>query len=71
VRPEALPPGSAVFDLAYAPGETALVRAARARGHRAMDGTTMLVEQGAAAFERWFGQPPDRGVMWDAIRSAR
>jgi shikimate dehydrogenase len=71
VRAAALAPGSAVFDLAYAPGETALVRAAKALGHRAMDGTTMLVEQGAAAFERWFGQPPDRDVMWDAIRSLR
>ena len=71
VSAEMLEPGAAVFDLAYAPGETALVRAARARGHRAMDGMTMLVEQGAAAFERWFGQPADRDVMWDAIRSIR
>ena len=71
VSPRALPGGCAVIDLAYARGETTLVREARSRGHRAMDGLTMLIEQGAAAFERWFGQPPDRSVMWSAIQSSR
>jgi shikimate dehydrogenase len=71
VEPAALAPGCALFDLAYAPGETTLVRAARARGHRAMDGIVMLVEQGAAAFERWFGQRADRDAMWGAIRSSQ
>jgi shikimate 5-dehydrogenase len=27
----------------------------------------MLVEQGAAAFARWFGVEPDRSVMWRAL----
>ncbi len=67
VRIELLPPESAVFDLAYAPGETAWVRAARAAGHRAADGEGMLIEQGAIAFERWFGIPPDRNAMWKAL----
>lgn len=62
---------SAVLDLAYRAGETALVRDARARGLRALDGLTMLVEQGALAFERWFGIAPDRGVMWEAVKSKR
>ena len=62
-----LPPGAAVLDLVYAPGETAWVRAARAAGHPARDGIVMLVEQGAAAFERWFGQPPDRDAMWASL----
>lgn len=65
---EALPPACAVFDLAYAAGETAWVRAARAAGHRAADGEGMLIEQGAIAFERWFGVPPDRNAMWKALR---
>jgi shikimate dehydrogenase len=65
-----LPPGADVLDLVYRPGETAWVRAARARGHRAADGLTMLVEQGALAFERWFGFPPDRAAMWAAAVSA-
>jgi shikimate dehydrogenase len=63
----ALAPGAAVLDLVYRPGETALARAARAAGHRASDGMAMLVEQGAAAFARWFGTEPDRRVMWRAL----
>jgi shikimate dehydrogenase len=64
----ALPPGAAVFDLAYRAGETSWVRAARAAGHRAADGEGMLVEQGALAFTRWFGIEPDRNAMWRAMR---
>jgi shikimate dehydrogenase len=44
------------------------VRAARARGLLACDGLPMLVEQGALAFERWFGMAPDREAMWSAVR---
>jgi shikimate 5-dehydrogenase len=29
----------------------------------------MLVEQGALAFERWFGAIPDRAAMWKAVHS--
>lgn len=68
---DALAKGSAVLDLAYRLRETAFVRDARARGHRAMDGITMLVEQGALSFERWFGVAPDRAAMWDAIKAKR
>jgi shikimate 5-dehydrogenase len=35
-----------------------------------MDGLLMLVEQGAAAFERWFNVAPDRRAMWDALGRA-
>ncbi|MDQ8165160.1 MAG: hypothetical protein P3A28_05310 [Gemmatimonadota bacterium] len=28
----------------------------------------MLIEQGALAFERWFGLPPNRAVMREAVR---
>lgn len=62
-----LPAGSAVFDLIYSPTETAWVRDARETGHRAADGEGMLLEQGALAFERWFGRAPDRGAMWRAM----
>ncbi len=64
----ALARGAAVLDLVYRPGETAWVRAARARGHAATDGLGMLIAQGALAFERWLGIAPDRRVMWDAVR---
>jgi shikimate dehydrogenase len=59
--------GTAVFDLVYAKGETAWVRAARASGLRALDGLRMLVEQGAVSFSRWFGREPDRRVLWQSI----
>ena len=57
-----------VLDLVYRPGETPWVQQARAAGHRAADGLTMLVEQGAAAWDGWFGRPADRRVMWSALR---
>ena len=64
---DALPAGAAVLDLAYRPGETRWVREARGRGHPAADGLTMLLEQGALAFERWTGRAPDRAAMRAAI----
>ena len=63
-----LSPEAAVVDLVYRRGGTALVRAARARGHRAAGGLRMLVGQGARSFERWFGMPANRDVMWEAVR---
>jgi shikimate dehydrogenase len=68
VAVERLRRDAAVLDLVYRPGETAWVRAARAAGHRALDGLPMLVEQAALAFERWFAVTPDRDVMWQAVR---
>lgn len=62
----ALPKGAAVLDLVYKRGETSWVRGARGRGHRACDGLAMLIEQAAAAFERWTGMKPDKDVMWEA-----
>ena len=60
---------AAVVDLVYRTDETALVKAARRRQLLACDGLPMLIEQGALAFERWFGMPPDREAMWSAVRS--
>jgi shikimate dehydrogenase len=61
----------AVLDLVYRPDETALVRAARARGLLAADGGEMLVRQGAEAFERWWDRPAPLAVMLDALASVR
>jgi shikimate dehydrogenase len=69
VDPAQLPHGADVVDLVYRPGETAWVQAARAHGHRACDGLAMLVEQGALAFEQWFGQAADRRAMWRALHA--
>ncbi len=63
-----LPLRACVFDLAYVRAETAWVRAARAAGRPAADGLGMLIAQGALAFERWFGEAPDREAMWASVR---
>lgn len=68
VSPGSIPPGAAVLDLTYRRGRTPWVKACRHRGLRADDGLPMLVEQGALAFERWFGVEPDREAMWRAVR---
>lgn len=65
--PTLLAPGAAVIDLVYRRGATAWVRAARRLGLRATDGTTVLLEQGALAFERWLGIAPDRQAMREAL----
>lgn len=65
---ESIPRRALVVDLAYRPEETAWVRAARDAGRVAADGLSMLLEQGALSFERWFGFAPDRAAMRRAIR---
>jgi shikimate dehydrogenase len=67
IDPTLVPRETAVVDLVYRPGKTAFVRRLEVRGNSAVDGLPMLVEQGALAFERWFGQSPDRSVMWRAL----
>ncbi|HSH44445.1 MAG TPA: hypothetical protein VK966_01180, partial [Longimicrobiales bacterium] len=57
----------AVLDLTYRPEGTAWVRDARGRGIPAADGTEMLLRQGAAAFQRWFGTEPSLDVMRTAL----
>ena len=56
----ALPPDATVFDMVYAPPETPLLRDARARGLRTIDGLAMLAEQGAMAFAAFFNAGPDQ-----------
>lgn len=57
ISPGLLQPGQCVYDIVT--HETALHRAATARGCRAATGRGMLLWQGAIAFEHWFGQIPD------------
>lgn len=55
-----VPPGAVVYDIVYAPLETPLLAQAAARGHRTVDGLSMLIGQAAIAFEQFFGRPPPR-----------
>lgn len=54
------PPGSIAYDVVTAPRDTAFLQAARANGHRTIDGLSMLIGQAAAAFAKFFGQPAPR-----------
>lgn len=53
-----LPRHALVSDIIYVPLETPLLAAARARGHVAVDGLGMLLNQARPAFEHWFGVRP-------------
>lgn len=51
-----------VYDLVYAPLETKLIKAARARGLEAIGGLEMLIGQARIAFELFFdAEPPAEG----------
>ncbi|HVS08199.1 MAG TPA: shikimate dehydrogenase [Candidatus Dormibacteraeota bacterium] len=63
-------PSQFVFDLVYEPPLTPLLRGAREQGARAMNGLTMLLFQGLAAFEIWTGQPPPEAAMRAALERA-
>lgn len=67
---DAMPDLVAALDLVYGAAPTGFVAEAIARGVRAADGALMLVEQGAASFERWTGRTAPRDVMYDALGAA-
>jgi shikimate dehydrogenase len=54
-----LPHEAVVSDSVYAPLETPLLAAARARGHPVVDGLGMLLHQAVPGFEAWFGRRPE------------
>ena len=56
---DALPKAAVVTDAVYAPLETALLAAARARGNTCVDGLGMLLHQARPAFAAWFGRDPE------------
>lgn len=65
----ALNPQAVVVDLIYNPEETTLLREAKARGLKAVNGLGMLLHQGALAFERWTKQKAPLAVMRGALFS--
>ena len=54
-----LPVTALVNDIVYAPLETDLLAAARARGNTVVDGLGMLLYQAVPGFEAWFGTRPE------------
>jgi len=63
-----LPEDAVVYDIVYAPLETPLLKAARARDLETVDGLEMLVGQAALAFELLFDAAPPR-ERDDALRA--
>lgn len=60
----------AAIDLVYRPGGTAWSEHAAALGIAAADGVEMLLHQGAAAFELWWGRAAPLDVMRQALTAA-
>lgn len=58
-----------LVDLAYGSADTELVRAAKARGARVVDGLEVLVRQGAASLRIWTGMEPPVDAMRRAART--
>lgn len=64
---DALPDHAAVCDLIYHPAETELLRLAREKGHKTMNGLPLLVWQGVLALEKFLGAS---GLDKDAMAQA-
>ena len=62
-----LRPEMVVADVIPNPPQTRLVREARARGCKVLDGLGMLVNQGVIGFRLWTGIDPDPAVMRRAL----
>ncbi|AXS41557.1 shikimate dehydrogenase [Breoghania sp. L-A4] len=63
-----------VYDVIYAPLDTDLLKQAKAKGCRTVDGLGMLLHQGVEGFRRWFKQTPEitgelRALLIDDIRA--
>jgi shikimate dehydrogenase len=63
----AYPKNAFIYDLVYNPAETALIQAAHQAGLQAANGTGMLAEQAALAFEIWTGRPAPKAKMFEVI----
>ena len=59
--------GKAVFDTVYNPIETRLLREARLRGCRVIDGVAMFVGQAAAQFRLWTNLSPPTAIMRQVV----
>jgi len=63
-----LAPGALALDMMYGAAARPFIDWAAAHGARGRDGLGMLVEQAAAAFERWRGVRPETAPALAALR---
>ncbi|MCH8826874.1 MAG: shikimate dehydrogenase, partial [Chloroflexi bacterium] len=66
----AIPSSAVVYDMVYNPPETPLMAEARRAGATVVGGLSMLIHQGAAAFQRWTGKEAPISVMTAAGEKA-
>lgn len=64
-----LPPETIFFDTVYNPIETPMLKAAKERGYRTIDGVQMFVKQAEAQFELWTGQSAPEGLFDRLVRT--
>ncbi len=63
-----IPSGVTVVDIIYNPPETPLLKAAREKGCKTVNGLGMLVHQGAVAFEIWTGEKAPVETMREVLK---
>ncbi|MAO22365.1 MAG: type I 3-dehydroquinate dehydratase [Phycisphaerae bacterium] len=63
-----LSPDTVFFDTVYNPIETPMLKAAKERGYRTIDGAAMFVKQAAAQFEIWTGQAAPEDLFDTLVR---
>ncbi|MEZ0261209.1 MAG: shikimate dehydrogenase [Alphaproteobacteria bacterium] len=56
---DTLPAEAVVADIVYRPLETGLLKKAKARGNKTVEGLGMLLHQGRLGFGHWFGRDPE------------
>ena len=56
---KALPERAIVYDIIYNPLETPLLKDAKSRGNKTLNGLSMLVHQAIPAWSQWFGITPE------------
>jgi len=67
IPPSLLTPNLMVYDAVYAAGSSRLIEDAAAAGARTANGLSMLLHQGALAFEIWFNRPAPLETMRRAL----
>jgi 3-dehydroquinate dehydratase/shikimate dehydrogenase len=64
-----LSPDTVFFDTVYNPIETPMLKAAKERGYRTIDGVQMFIKQAAAQFSIWTGQAAPEELFDRLVRS--
>tara|TARA_R110002072_G_scaffold42064_22_gene119242 strand:- start:140858 stop:142555 length:1698 start_codon:yes stop_codon:yes gene_type:complete len=64
-----LGPDTIFFDTVYSPIETPMIKAAKERGYRTIDGVEMFVRQAEMQFQHWTGKNAPAGLFDSLVRN--